>query len=109
MGGLPSGEAASLRSQGTPDVVGTPVSTAAVLGLLEDQDYRCALSGRELTPQTAALDHIVPIRDGGEHALENVQVLDNQVNRAKGSLTTAEFIRLCRDVVRWCAGREIKR
>lgn len=76
-----------------------PVSTENVLRLLEHQDHRCALTERELTPETSSLDHIVPIRCGGEHAIENTQVLHSEVNRAKGSLTNAEFIELCREVV----------
>ena len=79
-----------------------PVSTENVLRLLEYQHYRCALTGRKLTPQTAAIDHIVPVRFGGEHLIENTQVLHKDVNRAKGSLTSEEFVRLCREVVRWC-------
>lgn len=75
-----------------------PVSTENVLRLLEFQQYRCALTGRELTPETAALDHIVPLRYDGQHAIENTQVLHKDVNRAKGSLTNLEFIHLCREV-----------
>ena len=78
-----------------------PVSTENVLRLLEHQHYRCALTGRRLTPQTAALDHIMPIRRGGEHAIENTQVLHKDVNRAKGSLASEEFLAMCREVVRW--------
>lgn len=78
-----------------------PVSIDSVLRLLAHQQYRCALTGRMLTPQTAALDHIVPIRFGGEHAIENTQVLHKDVNRAKGSLTSEEFIGLCREVAQW--------
>ena len=74
------------------------VSIETVLQLLEYQQYRCALTGRMLTPQTAALDHIVPIRLGGEHVIENTQVLHKDVNRAKGSLTSNEFIDMCREV-----------
>jgi hypothetical protein len=76
------------------------VSTENVLALLAHQQYRCALTGRALTPQTAALDHIVPIRFGGEHVIENTQVLHKDVNRAKGSLTSEEFIGLCREIAR---------
>lgn len=79
-----------------------PVSIDSVLRLLAHQQYQCALTGRALTPQTAALDHIVPIRYGGEHAIQNTQVLHKDVNRAKGSLTSDEFIGLCREVARWC-------
>jgi len=78
-----------------------PVSVENVLRLLEHQQYRCALTGRSLTPQTAALDHIVPVRFGGEHVIKNTQVLHKDVNRAKGSLTSDEFTGLCRDVVLW--------
>ena len=77
------------------------VSVGNVLQLLEYQLYRCALTGRKLTPETAALDHIVPIRHGGEHVIENAQVLHKDANRAKGSLTADEFVQLCREVVLW--------
>jgi 5-methylcytosine-specific restriction endonuclease McrA len=76
-----------------------PVSTDNVLRLLERQQFCCALTGRELMPQTAALDHIIPIRCDGEHVIENTQVLHKEVNRAKGSLTNDQFSRLCREVV----------
>lgn len=75
------------------------VNTENVMLLLEYQQYRCALTGRKLTPQVAALDHIVPIRFDGEHIIANVQVLHKDVNRAKGSLTSAEFIHMCKEVV----------
>ncbi|MEO0513585.1 MAG: HNH endonuclease signature motif containing protein [Planctomycetota bacterium] len=75
-----------------------PVSTTNVLALLERQGYRCALTGRRLTPETAALDHIVPLRFGGEHVIENTQVLHKDVNRAKNSMTNVEFARMCEEV-----------
>lgn len=101
----------ALHPQEQAKVVATPVSTGGVLGRLERQRYRCALTGRSLTPQTASLDHIVPIRCGGAHILENTQVLHTEVNRAKGSLTNEQFIGLCRQVVRWAgkAAREEER
>ena len=76
-----------------------PVSTENVLRLLESQQYRCALTGRDLTPETAALDHIVPIRCDGQHAIENTPVLHEDVNRAKGSLTNEELIQMCHEVI----------
>jgi 5-methylcytosine-specific restriction endonuclease McrA len=79
------------------------VSKANVLRLLEWQRYRCALTGRGLTPDTASLDHIVPVRAGGEHRIENVQVLHRDVNKAKTTMTSEEFIQLCREVVRHAA------
>ena len=82
------------------------VNVANILLLLKRQGHRCALSGRTLTPKTAALDHILPVGLGGQHRIENTQVLDRQVNRAKGVLTNDEFIRLCREVADHATGRQ---
>lgn len=78
----------------------TSVNSQAVLSLLEQQAFRCALTGRRLEPETAALDHVVPVSRGGEHRIDNTQVLERTVNRAKGTLTNGEFIALCSEVVR---------
>lgn len=74
------------------------VSAQDILKLLKNQEYRCALTGRRLTPDSASLDHMVPISRGGTHCLPNAQVLHKDVNRAKGTLTNEEFIALCREV-----------
>lgn len=74
------------------------VTATMILRLVELQKFRCAISGRELTPQTASLDHIVPLSRGGEHDITNVWVVDHLVNSAKGSMTVEEFVAMCRDV-----------
>jgi 5-methylcytosine-specific restriction endonuclease McrA len=70
--------------------------------LLESQRYRCALTGRELTPETTTLDHKVPVALGGLSTVDNLWFVHFQANSAKGSLTTDEFVKLCRDVVSYC-------
>lgn len=60
--------------------------------LLEKQQYCCALSGLPLTPEAAALDHIVSVSDGGTHEIENLQWLSIDVNRMKGSMTQSRFL-----------------
>jgi len=77
------------------------VSSKELLQLIEMQDYRCALTGRELTPETAHVDHVVPLSRGGSHGIENLQVLHADVNTAKSTLTQDEFLAMCRDVVAW--------
>jgi len=69
--------------------------------LIEQQGYRCALTGRELTPDTAFVDHVTPVSRGGSNVIENLQVVHADVNEAKGTMTQEEFIQLCRDVVAW--------
>lgn len=75
------------------------VTGKQIMELIETQQYRCALSGRELTPETASLDHVIPLSRGGKHDISNLQVLDHQVNAAKGTMTMEEFTAMCGDVV----------
>jgi len=74
------------------------ITAKMILEVIERQGRRCALSGRELTPETASLDHIMPLSRGGAHDLGNLWVVDHKVNTAKGTLTVEEFIALCCEV-----------
>ena len=67
--------------------------------LVEIQGFRCALTGIELTPEDANLDHIVPIAAGGKHVMGNVQVVHKVINRMKSTLPKDEFIEWSRRVV----------
>ncbi len=74
------------------------VTAKMIMELIESQGFRCALSNRELTPETASLDHVIPLSRGGTHDIANLCVVDQQVNAAKGTLTVGEFVALCHDV-----------
>lgn len=74
------------------------ITVTSLAEMLEKQGYRCALSGRELTPDNCTLDHIIPVTEGGEHALSNVQLVTAEVNAAKGSMSNDAFKAMCRDV-----------
>jgi CRISPR/Cas system Type II protein with McrA/HNH and RuvC-like nuclease domain len=69
--------------------------------LLEKQQYRCFFTGRRLDPETASVDHMLPVSRGGCHTIDNVCIAHMDVNRAKGTLTVDEFIEMCREVVEW--------
>jgi hypothetical protein len=79
------------------------VQTAIALWkLLAAQNHRCALTGKILNPgANASIDHVVPVAEKPELAedLNNVEWVDLKVNLAKGMLSKAEFIQMCRDVV----------
>ena len=85
---------------------GERISVRQLLDLLQRQEYRCALTGRTLNPESCCLDHKVPISLGGHHVMSNVQLVCEEVNIAKGCLPQPEFIRMCMDVVRSCCGVE---
>lgn len=86
-------------SQKQPASADARLRKADVLAVLKRQLYRCALTGRTLQPEVANIDHIVPLAKGGQHVPANIQILHEQVNQAKNSMTQAEFIALCREVV----------
>jgi 5-methylcytosine-specific restriction endonuclease McrA len=67
--------------------------------LWEAQGGRCALTDRELDIRTAELDHIVPRCKNGSDELENLRLLAPEANAAKGGMTDAELIQLCREVL----------
>ena len=85
------------RRTATP---GTVVTAHEVHALLVQQDFRCALTGAALKPTDAAMDHILAVSRNGTHTIDNAQILRKDVNRAKGTLTNEEFLKLCRAVVR---------
>jgi hypothetical protein len=63
--------------------------------ILDAQNYRCALSGEELTPENVALDHIVPVIEGGDFIASNCQLVTSAVNRAKNTMSERDFIAMC--------------
>lgn len=68
--------------------------------MLDRQGRRCALSGWDLTPDTTSLDHCKPLTRNGLHCIENVQLVHEKIQRAKGNMTDEEFVDLCRAVAR---------
>lgn len=79
------------------------VGRRELVSLVESQGFRCQLSGWELKPENASLDHKMPVSRGGDHAIENLQVLDFRVNKAKGTMTNDEFVEMCNAVSANCS------
>ena len=67
---------------------------------LECQQYKCALTGIDLTPSLSSLDHINPRVLGGDNGIDNVQVVLPAINRAKGTMTQEQFVSMCHAVSR---------
>jgi len=68
---------------------------------LEEQEFRCVYSGRELTPDACSLDHITPLSKGGLHVIDNIQFVCPMINRMKNTMSSEEFIAICRMVARY--------
>jgi 5-methylcytosine-specific restriction endonuclease McrA len=81
-----------------------PIRSADVWRLLRAQSFLCAMTGRPLTPETASIDHRIPLARGGRHAASNLQIVHKDVNTAKNTMTHEEFLDMCREVVRFYDG-----
>jgi 5-methylcytosine-specific restriction endonuclease McrA len=77
------------------------ITASQILNIIKNQEYRCALSGRQLKPETSSVDHIVPLAKGGTHDITNIWVVDHKINVAKGTMPVDEFVMMCRDVVKY--------
>jgi 5-methylcytosine-specific restriction endonuclease McrA len=71
--------------------------------MIQAQEYRCALSGMKITPETARIDHKIPVSAGGGDEIENLQWVHQEVNRMKGTLDNEEFLDICRKVSQWAS------
>ena len=67
--------------------------------LLEKQEYKCAITGRELTPENTTAEHITPLRSGGKHGLDNIYLVDDKASKIKRYLTEDEVINLASDII----------
>ncbi len=67
---------------------------------LANQGGNCALSGIPIDLLTCEIDHILPETRGGSDELENLRLVCTRANEAKGNMMDAEFLELCRNVIR---------
>lgn len=75
-----------------------------LFGILKKQKRLCALTGRRLTAENFSVDHIIPIKNGGKGYLDNIRFVVNDANRARGTLTDAELLSLCKDIMTHSTG-----
>ena len=80
---------------------GKAITGTTLFELAKSNGFRCALSGAELKPDDASLDHIIPLSKGGAHDMQNVAVIHGAVNRMKGEMKRDEFVRWCKLIARW--------
>jgi 5-methylcytosine-specific restriction endonuclease McrA len=84
------------------EILSGRITSSKLRKLVDKQDMRCAVTGLCLTPQTVALDHIVPLSLDGPDTMENARLVHTIVNTMKGTLMHDEFVKWCRLVVAYC-------
>ena len=81
--------------------VGEAVTATGLRQKMQEQDWRCALSGVDLSQsaKNTELDHIVPLSKGGAHVLSNVQLVHRIPNAMKRTMSEQVFLEWCRKIV----------
>lgn len=76
------------------------VTIKGLMEVVERQGFKCALTGIEITPRLASLDHKDPRSLGGDDDMGNLQVVLPMVNRAKTNMSERQFVSMCHAVAR---------
>jgi 5-methylcytosine-specific restriction endonuclease McrA len=67
--------------------------------LLENQKFKCALTGDKISFDNMELDHILPTTRKGLSELSNVRWVTKEANRLKQNLTDKELKILCNKIL----------
>ncbi|MDC3141423.1 HNH endonuclease [Alphaproteobacteria bacterium] len=73
-----------------------------IRGMIAEQSFKCAITGRNLTPENTTGDHIVPLsrKDLNPSTnASNVWIVDRNVNKLKSNLTYDELLTLAKEIV----------
>lgn len=89
------------KNVGVPHGLGNKKGIQLLSTVWKEQEGRCAVTGEILVPgNNASLDHLVPKAHGGTNERHNLQWVLLTVNHMKWDLDYADFIEMCRRVVR---------
>ncbi len=75
------------------------LTTATLGALLISQNYLCALTGRELSPDWKNIT-VDRVDSGQGYTIDNIQLVTIEANFCKQEYSMKDFIALCQDVVR---------
>ena len=68
--------------------------------LLEKQEYKCYLSGRELTTENVEAEHIQPLSKQGKHEPSNICLVIDATRELKRYNTEEEIYLIAKDIVK---------
>lgn len=67
--------------------------------ILDNQEEKCFLSGRQLTPDITLAEHILPIRFGGKNTKDNICLVVEMLGRLKRYYKEEEIIQIAVDII----------
>lgn len=73
--------------------------------ILMKQDRKCYLSGRTLTEENVNGAHILPLGRNGEHRLENICLVVDELKQLKRYNTDEDIVKLAADIIKNIGGK----
>ena len=67
--------------------------------LLKNQNEKCFLTGRELSPENTYAEHIIPLGKGGTHNKDNIVLVIDMLSKLKRYYTIEEIINIAYDIL----------
>lgn len=86
-------------SQRLKNAYKTIIPPMVLFGLAKRQKLICPITGRKLTGETMSIDHIIPLKRGGQTEISNLQLVDYNANLAKHTMSIEQLVCLCKDIV----------
>lgn len=69
--------------------------------LMKEQDYKCALTGRELTPDNTEVELRVPFKSVGRTEFSNHYIVVRQLAYTARHVSEEEIVELAADIIRY--------
>ena len=105
VGGIPTAWFTKFKTSAKERNIKFSLSIEEVLEVLKDQDYKCALSGQDISFKTqrgkihrASIDRIDSSKG---YFKENIQVVDKDINKMKLDHGQEYFIQLCKKIAEY--------
>lgn len=70
---------------------GCDIDTVDYAAILERDGWHCYLCDCAVSPENLTFDHVVPLRKGGCHAMDNIKVAHRSCNSRKGQRLLSEI------------------
>ncbi len=76
------------------------IKPSEIRELLHKQDFKCFLTGRELSPENVEAEHILPVSQGGEHKVENLCLIIDSLRELKRYRNPEEILSIAKDIIK---------
>ena len=82
------------------------MNSADFYDILNNQDCKCSYTGIELTPDNTRISHKTPLKKGGKHEANNVELVHSSIANFVRDHSRDEVFDLCKQIVEYMENHE---